>query len=123
MNLTPQWRPHLERAGHEVRHWSEIGAYNAPDTTRMEWARQNDYIVFTHDLDYGALLYLTGATAPSVIQVRGADVRPTALLGSILNALLEAEDALAAGALVTVDVIRHRISVLPLGIRTEKPGC
>lgn len=114
MNLTPQWRLPLEQAGHEVKHWSEIGVHNAPDTTIMEWARLNDYVVFTHDLDYGALLYATGATAPSVIQARGEDVRPTALAASILKALAETEQELLAGALVTIDVKRHRISVLPL---------
>lgn len=95
-------------------HWSEIGEANAPDTTIMEWARQHDYLVFTHDLDYGALLYATGAKAPSVIQARGDDVRPAALVAAILKALADAEQDLRSGALVTVDVKRHRISVLPL---------
>jgi len=38
MNLTPQWRLPLEQAGHEVKHWSEIGPHNATDTTIMEGA-------------------------------------------------------------------------------------
>ena len=114
MNLTPQWRLCLEQAGHEVRHWSEIGPHNDPDTMIMEWARQHGYVVFTHDLDYGALLYATGATAPSVIQARSEDVRPAALAPSLLKALVDAERELLTGALVTVDVKRRRISVLPL---------
>jgi len=114
MNLTPQWRPSLEQAGHEVKHWSEIGPPNAPDTVIMEWARQHDYLVFTHDLDYGALLHATGAKAPSVIQARGNDVRPATLAASILKALIEAEQDLRDGALVTVDMKRHRVTVLPL---------
>lgn len=36
----------------------------------MAWALTNDYIVFTHDLDFGTLLAITQADAPSVIQVR-----------------------------------------------------
>lgn len=114
MNLTPQWRLPLEQAGHEVKHWSEIGPIDAPDTALMEWARRNGYIVFTHDLDYGALLHATGATAPSVIQARCDDVRPTVMVRSILEALTQAEVELQSGALVTVDVKRHGISVLPL---------
>ena len=114
MNLTPQWRLPLEQAGHEVRHWSEIGPHNAPDTTIMEWAREHGHVVFTHDLDYGALLYATGATAPSVIQARCEDVRPAALAPSVLKAIEEAEQELLTGALVTIDVNRHRISILPL---------
>ena len=114
MNLTPQWRSPLESAGHEVKHWLEIGPANAPDSTLMEWARQNGYLVFTHDLDYGALLHATGAIAPSVIQARAEDVRPAALADSILKALKETERQLTAGALVTVYLERHRISILPL---------
>jgi predicted nuclease of predicted toxin-antitoxin system len=114
MNLTPQWRLPLEQASHEVKHWSEIGPHNATDTTIMEWARQHGYVVFTHDLDYGALLHATGATAPSVIQARCEDVRPAVLAASILKALVDAEQELLAGALVTIDLKRHRISVLPL---------
>ena len=114
MNLTPKWRYSLEEAGHEVRHWSEIGPTNAPDSAVMEWARLNGYIVFTNDLDYGALLHATGATAPSVIQARSQDVRPAALAEALIRALREAEPELLAGALVTVDVRRHRISVLPM---------
>ncbi len=80
----------------------------------MEWARQHGYVVFTHDLDYGALLYATGAKAPSVIQARCDDVRPAALATSVLKALVEAERELLTGALVTVDEKRSRISILPL---------
>lgn len=115
MNLTPQWRLPSERAGYEVKHWSEIGAHNAPDTIIMEWARQQGYVVFTHDLDYGALLYATGASAPSVVQVRGDDVRPEAMAASVLKAFAETEQALLSGALITIDAKRLRISILPLG--------
>jgi predicted nuclease of predicted toxin-antitoxin system len=114
MNLTPKWRFPLTDARYEVRHWSEIGPASAPDTVLMEWARQNGYIVFTNDLDYGALLYATGASAPSVIQARCEDTRPPALIGAVLKALTDAEKELLTGALVTVDMRRHRISVLPL---------
>lgn len=59
MNLSPAWVPLLETAGYEVRHWSEIGAITAPDTEIIEWARENKYVVFTHDLDFGAILFAT----------------------------------------------------------------
>jgi predicted nuclease of predicted toxin-antitoxin system len=114
MNLTPKWRHCLQEAGHEVTHLSDIGPTEAPDTVLMEWARQNGYIVFTNDLDYGALLHATGATAPSVIQARSADVRPAALAGPVLQVLQETERELLAGALITIDMRRYRISVLPL---------
>lgn len=70
MNLSPAWLPVLQAAGHEVQHWSTKGNPRALDREIMAWARQNGYVVFTHDLDFGALLAVTGAEGPSVIQVR-----------------------------------------------------
>ncbi len=46
----------------------------------MDWARPSGYVVFTHDLDFGALLAASHAGGPSVIQVRAQDVLPDHLL-------------------------------------------
>jgi len=40
----------------------------------MDWAKDNGYVVFTHDLDFSALLAATQAECSSVIQVRTQDV-------------------------------------------------
>lgn len=53
----------------------------------MDWARVNGYVVFTHDLDFGALLAVTHAEGPSVIQVRTQDVTPDHLAPIVINAL------------------------------------
>jgi len=71
MNLSPSWIPLLEADGYETKHWSQVGSPSAPDTEIMQWARENRFVVLTHDLDYGALLFATQTTAPSVIQLRG----------------------------------------------------
>ena len=70
MNLTPAWVRFLQQEGFEALHWSTTGEPKATDATIMEWARQAGHVVFTHDLDFSALLALTEATGPSVIQVR-----------------------------------------------------
>jgi len=114
MNLTPKWCRVLEDEGHEARHWSEIGATNASDETIMCWCRENGFVVFTHDLDYGILLYATRAANPSVIQVRSDDVDPHFLSASVLQALRQAQSEIESGALITVYMDRHRITLLPL---------
>lgn len=55
MNLAPRWCQEFTARGHEAVHWSEVGAPDAPDTEVMRWARENDYVVITHDLDFGTL--------------------------------------------------------------------
>ncbi|MGZ8245257.1 DUF5615 family PIN-like protein [Methylomagnum sp.] len=114
MNLSPLWVPFLQAAGYTVKHWSEIGDITAPDTEIMEWARLNGYIVFTHDLDFGALLFATGATAPSVIQIRTEDIRPKSVGNMVLLALQKAENEIRQGALVSIDPKKNRIRLLPL---------
>ena len=46
---------------------------HAEDSEIMAWASVNDFVVFTHDLDFGAILALTRAEGPSVVQVRNAE--------------------------------------------------
>jgi predicted nuclease of predicted toxin-antitoxin system len=53
MNLSPEWRPFLEENGFEAVHWSVIGDGNASDETIMQWARDHEHVVLTHDLDFG----------------------------------------------------------------------
>ena len=44
MNLSPRWVDVLVNAGIEAAHWSAIGAYSAPDSEIMAYAKANDYI-------------------------------------------------------------------------------
>ena len=56
MNLSPEWVPVLKERGWDAIHWSSIGDPGAPDREIMTWAKANGHIVFTHDLDFGAIL-------------------------------------------------------------------
>jgi predicted nuclease of predicted toxin-antitoxin system len=114
MNLSPNWVATLANAGHVVRHWSTIGAPNATDREILIWARDNDHVVFTHDLDFGAILAATSADAPSVIQIRTQDPTPQRCQSAILDTLKRHAAMLANGALVSVDENRSRVRLLPL---------
>lgn len=116
MNLSPTWCPVLEAEGHVRVHWSAVGERGAADSELVAWARESGFVVFTHDLDFGAILAASaGATAPSVIQVRGQDVMPQTLGPAIVAVLRDYEAALDAGALVVLDPHRARVRLLPLG--------
>lgn len=117
MNLSPAWVPFLAAAGIEATHWSTIGAGDAPDREIFEWARQHGHIVFTHDLDFRAMLALTQAEAPSVFQIRTEDVAPAALGSRAVALLRRFQPDLEAGALIVADERRERVRLLPLGER------
>lgn len=91
-----------------------VGHLAASDVEIMQWARENQAIVFTHDLDFGILLAHTQRDGPSVIQVRAQNVAPTHLSGIVLAALSTHGAALDAGALVTIEEARARVRILPL---------
>ncbi len=79
----------------------------------MQWAENNGYLVFTHDLDFGTLLALTHAAGPSVLQVRDRDVLPDNIGDAVVAALKQHEDDLFRGALVVVDGSTSRVRILP----------
>jgi len=56
MNMSRRWIPAFLDAGLEAIHWSAVGDLSAPDEEIMEYAALNDLIVFTKDLDFGAML-------------------------------------------------------------------
>lgn len=114
MNLSPLWRAIFERHGWEATHWSAVGDPHAPDRVLMDWARANGYVVFTHDLDFGAVLAVTHAQGPSVIQVRTQDVTPDHLGSIVINAVRQYRAILESGALIIVDETKARARILPL---------
>jgi predicted nuclease of predicted toxin-antitoxin system len=120
MNLSPRWVGLLEEAGIAAVHWRDAGAHNASDVEIMDYARTNDYVVLTHDLDFGAILAATQGAKPSVVQIRAADVSAEAIGRAVLAALKQMESDLEKGALMTVDPQRARLRVLPLMSRGEE---
>jgi predicted nuclease of predicted toxin-antitoxin system len=80
----------------------------------MAWASREDFVVFTHDLDFGTILHLTAAKKPSVIQLRTEDVRPITMGLCVYTTILQTAEDLKLGALVTIDPRRRRVTLLPL---------
>ena len=114
MNLSPEWAPALEKHGWQAVHWSDVGDPRASDRDIMDWAVAHQYVVFTHDLDFGIMLALSHEGAPSVLQVRAENILPEYLEGSVIAALNQHEADLSSGALVVVDEGRSRVRVLPI---------
>lgn len=79
----------------------------------MAWARERGYVVFTHDLDFGALLAATQAEGPSVIQVRAQNVLPEDIGNTVAKAIRGLQGELQRGALISIDLERARARILP----------
>lgn len=114
MSLSPYWVEFLAGNGIDSAHWSAVGSPMAPDREIFDYAANHGWIVFTHDLDFGALLAISGSKGPSVIQVRGQDVLPSVIGHVIVNAIKSAHQHLNSGALITIDLAGHRTRILPI---------
>jgi predicted nuclease of predicted toxin-antitoxin system len=114
MNLSPRWVEFLRDAGLSAVHWATLGAANARDADIMAFAAERDYIVLTHDLDFSAILAATQGEKPSVVQIRSDDISPDAAGRQVAVALRQVEEELTTGALLTIDLNRARLRLLPL---------
>jgi len=120
MNLSPAWVDALSAAGHEVVHWSTVGRADATDATILRWALGHDHVVFTHDLDFGAILAATNADSPSVVQIRTQDITPKAWAATLSAVLAKEGERLAEGALLSLDEHGPRLRVLPIRREARK---
>lgn len=114
MNLSPRWIEFLDKAGIRAVHWSAVGRVDALDAEIMAHAVANEYVVLTHDLDFGAILAASRGKGPSVVQIRADDVSPDAIGAQVVSAIRQLGSELDVGALVTVDAARARMRLLPL---------
>lgn len=113
MNLSPAWVGLFQNAGIAAIHWSDVGAVTAKDFLIMEWARDHQCVVFTHDLDFGAILHAARASAPSVIQLRHEDTHPIRMAPFVIPVVLSFHEDLKVGCLLTIHPRRNRVQLLP----------
>jgi predicted nuclease of predicted toxin-antitoxin system len=114
MNLSPDWVNYFAASGMEAIHWSRIGSAQAKDTEIMEYALVNGFVVFTHDLDFGAILAATQADAPSVLQVRTQETFANVIGDVVMAAIAKFREELESGALVSIDMQRSKVRILPI---------
>lgn len=114
MNLAPRWTQYLGAAGICARHWSDIGPSDATDAAIMAYARTEDFIIFTQDLDFTTLLAFTRDKKPSVIQLRAENTSPEIAGPHVVHVLQQYAQELDDGALLTIDIHRARLRLLPL---------
>jgi predicted nuclease of predicted toxin-antitoxin system len=114
MNLSPLWVAFLGNAGFEAVHWSDVGAGDASDVQVLHWAAESHHVILTADLDFGAVLAAVGSKQPSVIQLRSDSLNPALIGPMVLTAVRQSREELLGGALISIDVARARVRILPL---------
>jgi predicted nuclease of predicted toxin-antitoxin system len=114
MNIPLTYTSLLKKRGVDCFRWSDVGSPNSTDTEIMEYARNNDCIVLTFDLDFSAILSVTHESKPSVAQIRASILQSEKAADLISTALLKNTDDLKKGAILSIDLEKARVRLLPL---------
>ena len=115
MNLPPAVAEWLQSKGHDAVHIREIGLGRLPDREVFARAAEEGWIVVTFDLDFGEIAGLAGATGATVLLLRLRLVHQDYFRQRLQAAIVEAAEALEAGATVVVEDARIRIRRMPPG--------
>ena len=114
MNIPLKYESLLKDKGIMVLRWSDVGSPNAQDVEIMDYARMNDFVVLTFDLDFSAILSTTHELRPSIAQVRASIINAEQAVDLIVTALIRNSDDLDKGAILSIDIEKSRIHLLPL---------
>jgi len=115
VNISRHVVARLRSHGFDVIRASDILDPRAPDDDIIAEARRLGAVLISHDQDFSAILATTGATKPSLINVRVSHVDADGVARSIAAAVGAATPELEAGAIVTIDDAGIRIHDLPVG--------
>ena len=64
MGISPKTVEFLRAEGHEAIHLYEQGLHRLADPAILTKARQEQWVLLTHDLDFGELVAASGARLP-----------------------------------------------------------
>ena len=114
VNISPLTVESLRSAGWNAVRVTDDLPPDTPDAEILRFARQQERIIITQDLDFSDLLALGGHTHPSLITVRVSDPAPQIVSDRLLSVLPHIQEDLRTGAAVTVDDESIRVRLLPI---------
>ena len=114
MNLSPRIVTNLSQQGWDILRVSQVLPMDIEDSEILEFARQENRVIITQDLDFSSLLALGGYEKPSLITFRLSVPEPETITRKLLELLSHIEDRLAEGCAVTIDDRKVRVRRLPI---------
>ena len=114
MNLPAETVTNLQQHGWDVLRVSQVLPMDAPDSEILEFARQQNRVIITQDLDFSSMLALGGYEKPSLITFRLSVPDSETITRKLLDIMPHIEDRLAGGCAVTIDDRRTRVRRLPI---------
>lgn len=104
----------LGELGHECILARERLSPSAPDVAILELAAKERRVILTFDLDFSAIVAISGQATPSVITLRTSRHHPLYIEELLARLLPRIEPELERGALVTITDTHVRFRSLPI---------
>ncbi|MFQ5687062.1 MAG: DUF5615 family PIN-like protein [Candidatus Scalindua sp.] len=114
MGISPKTTDFLDKLGYNAIHLNDLGLNTLPDPDIMKKAKDEGYILLTHDLGFGELVAATKASLPSVIIFRLRNMHPDRVNHYLHKVISEYKKSLEHGAVISVTDGQIRVRQLPI---------
>lgn len=114
MNISPLTVEELRKKGWNIVRVSETMSVKTKDIEILIFAKKNNKVLISQDLDFSMLLAVGGYKKPSVINLRLNNTKPNFITMRIIEIVYEMEKELQEGIVVSVDETSARFRNLPI---------
>ncbi len=115
VHISPRTVAFLRGLGHDVvRVGPDYLSSSAADAEIVAAATADGRTIITQDIDFSAIVALSGSTRPSIVLLRLVTAKVEIVNDVLERALPMIESELAAGSIVTVEEHQVRVRRLPI---------
>jgi len=114
VHISPLTVGELRTVGHQINRVIEFLSPKASDEEIIGFARREDLVIITQDLDFSALIAQSGLARPSVVSLRIGNAKPQVVSEVLKTVLPLIEADLNNGAIVSVEETYFRVRKLPI---------
>ena len=114
IHISPATVHDLNEQGWDTVRVANVLDPRSSDAQILAYARQHGQVVVTQDLDFSALLAVSGEEGPSLISLRLDNARPSIVTRRLLDVISVLAEELAQGIIVSVDEATLRYRFLPV---------
>ena len=114
MGISPKTVAFLQSLGYDASHLHDQGLHRLQDPAILEKAKNEGWVLLTHDLDFGELIAASGASLPSIVIFRLRNMRPERVNRHLHGIIAQHQDSLEQGAILSVTEGQIRVRLLPL---------
>jgi predicted nuclease of predicted toxin-antitoxin system len=112
--ISPVTVSFLKKHGYKAEHTEDLKMFAAKDSEILDYTAKKDMILITQDLDFSALLALSGSSHPGVITLRLKFPSPENVNSSLKKLLDSRTEEQIKGYLIILEETKIRFRRLPI---------